>query len=95
MTSNRVPPDAIPDWLLEAVRVMQEAGRMLGNIETELHYAMRLEGLDGRLFDDLQYVRDTLGAVRVSLTVMDNTAGRVLVELAEAETSGRLVDAAA
>ena len=48
-----------------------------------------MQDLDPRLRDEMQYVRDCLGAVKISLSVMDITASRVLSDLAKAERSKR------
>jgi hypothetical protein len=61
MTDNAIPANNIPDWFLQTVRVMQDTDRALKNADTELRYAMGLEGLDSRLRDEMQYVRDAAG----------------------------------
>jgi hypothetical protein len=63
-------------------------------MEAELRYGVRLKDLDPDLRDDMQYVWDALGAVKVSLSVLDMTAGRVLSDLAKTELP-RLCPAAA
>jgi hypothetical protein len=74
MTHNAIPPNAIPDWFLQTVQVMQDTDHGVRNIDTELRHAMGLEGLDPGLRDDLQYIRDALGAVKISLSVILKTA---------------------
>ena len=81
-THQSIPPTAIPDWFLETVRVMQDTDHGLRNIETELRYAMRLKSLDPRLREEMQSMLDALGAVKVSLSVMDLSARQVLGDLA-------------
>jgi hypothetical protein len=85
MTDNAIPENDIPEWFLQIVRVMQDTDRGLKNMDTELRYAMGLEDLDTSLRDDLQYVRDALGAVKISLSLMDVSAKQVLSELAAPE----------
>jgi hypothetical protein len=85
MNQSRVPPNLIPDWFLQTVRVMQDIDRGLQGIETEMRHAMRLEGLDPRVRTEMQYVRDALGAVKISLSLMDVSAKQVLSELAAPE----------
>ena len=86
MTGNPIQPSAIPDWFLEAVRVMRDVEQGLHSLESELRYALGLQDLDPRLRDEMQYVRDSLGAVKVSLSVLDMTASRVLSDLAKSES---------
>jgi len=88
MDSNKISTSNIPDWLLQTLSVMQDTDRGVRNIDTELKHAMGLQDLDPGLRDDLQYVRDALGAVKISLSVMDVSARRVLSELAEQESAG-------
>jgi len=83
MTKNTIPPHDIPDWFLEAVRVMREIHRQLGNVQTELRYGVGLKGLDPGLRDDMQFLLDSVGATQISLSVMDITASRVLSDLAK------------
>jgi hypothetical protein len=85
MSHNRIPPNAIPDWFLETVRIMRDADQGLGNIEIEVKNAMEMEDLDPRLRDEMQYVRDAMGAVKISLSVMDMIADDVLREVAVPE----------
>jgi hypothetical protein len=91
MGQDRRQADAIPDWFLEIVQVMQDTERSVRTIDNALLHAMSLEDLDDRLRDDLQYMRDSLGAVRVALSVLDMKARRVLSELFEAEQRRRRV----
>jgi hypothetical protein len=89
MGKDPIELDAIPDWFLEVVQVMQETERSTRTIDNALRYALGLEGLDGRLRDDLQYARDSLGAVKVALSVLEMKAQRVLSEMAEVEQRPR------
>ena len=89
MTNKPIQPHGIPDWFLQAVRVMQDVEQGLCNLETELRYGLRLQDLDPRLRDEMQYVSDSLGVVKISLSVMDMTASRVLSDLAKAERAKR------
>jgi hypothetical protein len=81
MANKAIAANDIPDWFLQTVRVMQDTEHGVRSIETELCYAMGLDGLDPRLHDELQYVRNALGTVKVSLSMMDLSAGQVLLEL--------------
>jgi tRNA A37 threonylcarbamoyladenosine dehydratase len=81
MTHHRIQPNAIPDWFLETVRVMQDIDHGLCNIQIELNHAVELDGLDPRLRTELEYVRDALDAVKISLSLMDMTAKQVLHEV--------------
>ena len=87
MADKPLPLNNVPDWFLQAVRVMQDVEQGLRNLETELRYGLRLQDLDPRLRDEMQYVSDSLGAVKISLSVMDMTASRALSDLAKAERS--------
>jgi hypothetical protein len=89
MTDNPMQPNAIPDWFLEAVRVMRDLEQGLDSLESELRYALGLQDLDPRLRDEMQFVRDSLGTVKVSLSVLDMTANRVLSDLAKSELPQR------
>ena len=87
MRKKPIPPRDVPDWFLETVRIMRDVEQGLRNLETELRYGLRLQDLDPRLRDEMQYVSDSLGAVKISLSVMDMTASRVLSDLTKAERS--------
>jgi hypothetical protein len=89
MADNPMQPNAIPDWFLEAVRVMRDVEQGLHSLESELRYALGLQDLDPRLRDEMQFVRDSLGTVKVSLSVLDMTASRVLSDLAKSESPQR------
>lgn len=80
----------LPNWGLEAMRIMDEAHRMADDIETELRCAARLNGLDPRLQDKVQAVRDAVGVLKLSLSVLDYTTQQVLSErlLAQAPETG-------
>jgi hypothetical protein len=89
MTDNPMQPNAIPDWFLEAVRVMRDVEQGLHSLESELRYALGLQDLDPRLRDEMQFVRDSLETVKVSLSVLDMTASRVLSDLDKSESPQR------
>jgi hypothetical protein len=89
MADKPLSSNNVPDWFLKAVRVMQDVEQGLCNLETELRYGLRLQDLDPRLRDEMQYVSDSLEVVKISLSVMDMTASRVLSDLAKAERSKR------
>jgi hypothetical protein len=89
MLDKSFEPSEIPDWFLEAMRVMREVAQGLQSMETDLRYALALQDLDPRLRDEMQFVRDSLGTVKVSLSVLDMTASRVLSDLAKSESPKR------
>jgi hypothetical protein len=89
MIGKPFQPNEIPDWFLEAMRIMRDVDQGLHSMETELRYALGLQDLDPRLRDEMQFVRDSLGTVKVSLSVLDMTASRVLSDLAKSESSKR------
>lgn len=76
----------VPNWGLEAMRIMDETHRMADDIETELRYAARLNGLDPRLQDKVQAVRDAVGVLKLSLSVLEYTTEQVLSERLLAQT---------
>jgi hypothetical protein len=73
MIDKPFEPRETPDWFLEAMRIMRDVGQ-------------GLQDLDPRLRDEMQFVRDSLGTVKVSLSVLDMTANRVLSDLAKSES---------
>lgn len=81
MTRNGLLSNAIPHWFLRSVRVLQDTDRGVRDIDIELRRAMALDDLDPRLYAEMQLVRDALGAVKVSLSVLDMTAKNVLREI--------------
>lgn len=81
MTRNGLLSNAIPHWFLQSVRVLQHTDRGVRDIDIELRRAMALDDLDPRLYAEMQLVRDALGAVKVSLSVLDMTAKNVLQEI--------------
>jgi hypothetical protein len=87
MTHNDIPDDAIPDWFLEAARIMQDTDCSVRNIDTELRQAMSLDDMDPRLIGEMQNVRDALGTVKVSLSVFEMIADKVIDGLTESESS--------
>ena len=72
---------------METVTVMQDSDQGLRNIQTELNHAAALDGLDLRMRIELEYVRDALDAVKISLSLMDIKARQVLGEIARASHS--------
>jgi hypothetical protein len=89
MTNKPIQTRDVPNWFLEAVRAMRDADKGLHSLETELRYALGLQDLDPRLRDEMQFVRDSLGKVKVSLSVLDMTASRVLSDLAKSDSPQR------
>jgi hypothetical protein len=85
MTHNQIPQHAIPDWLLESVRVMADVDQLIRTIGRELNDALGLDKLDPRLLRELMYLIDALGAVRMRLRLMDLTTRQILSELARPE----------
>jgi hypothetical protein len=79
----RSRPQSIPNWGFETLRVMADTHRLVDDIERRLRYAVHLEGLEPRVSDKLQLVRDALGVVQVSLSALEVTAQQVLAEIAE------------
>jgi hypothetical protein len=92
MGNKPIPPRDIPDSFLEAVRVMRDVDQGLHGMETELRYALGLQDLDPRLRDEMQFVQDSLGAVKISLSIMDMTASRVLSDLGRPESLTRRLE---
>jgi hypothetical protein len=92
MTTNHIPAHAIPDWLLDSVRVMGDVDHMTRDVDNQLRHAMELKGLDARLRHELQYLRDALGAVKTGLSLMDMTARKVVADLSAGQPdAARLV----
>ncbi len=79
--NNPIPVEALPDWFREAVQLKQDTEHGVRNIEIALRHAMSRQGLDPRLRTELQLLRDTLGAVKVSLSVVEMAADRVLRDI--------------
>jgi len=89
MINNPIQARDVPDWFLESMRVMRDVEQGLHSLESELRYALGLQDLDPRLRDEMQFVRDSLGTVKVSLSVLDMMASRVLSDLAKSESPQR------
>ena len=85
MRKKPIPPRDVPDWFLETVRVMWDVEQGRRNMETQLRYGLLLKDLEPALHEEMQYVLNSLGAVKISLSVMDITARRVLSDLTKPE----------
>jgi hypothetical protein len=72
----------IPNWAYETLRVMADVHQMTASIETELRYAAHLQGMDRRLADKLQAMRDAVGVLQVSFSALEVSAQQVLSEIA-------------
>ena len=72
------------NWGVETLKVMADSRRLVADIERGLRYAVHLQGLEPRVRDQLQSVRDALGVVQVSLSTCEHTAEQVLADVAEA-----------
>jgi hypothetical protein len=79
----------IPNWGFETLRVMADTHHLVGDIERGLRYAAHLQGMEPRVGDKLQLVRDAVGVVQVSLSALERTAQQVLAEIADAPPSDR------
>lgn len=79
--NNPIPVHELPDWFREAVQLKQDTEHQVRNIEVALRLAMSRQGLDPRLRRELQLLRDTLGAVKVGLSVVDMAAQKVLRDI--------------
>ena len=75
---------AVPNWSFETLRVMADTHRLVADIERELRYAAQLQGLDPRVQDRLQSVRDAVGVLQVSLSAWAHTSRQVVAEIATA-----------
>jgi hypothetical protein len=89
MINNPIQARDVPDWFLESMRVMRDVEQGLHSLESGLRCALGLQDLDPRLRDEMQFVLDSLGTVKVSLSVLDMTASRVLSDLAKSESPQR------
>jgi hypothetical protein len=89
MTQKALPGDLAPDWFLQAVRIMQSTERGVYDIDSELRRVAAIEDIDPRLTSELQNVRDALGVVKVSLSVMDKVMEEVIEELEGSEAPDR------
>jgi hypothetical protein len=78
---------AIPNWGFETLRVMADSHRLVADIERGLRYAAQLRGLEPRILEKLQLVRDALGIVQVSLSALEVTAQQVFAEIGDAPPS--------
>jgi hypothetical protein len=75
---------AVPNWSFETQRVMADTRRLVADIERELRYAAHLQGLDPRVRDKLQSMRDAVGVLQVSLSAWAHTSRQVVAEIATA-----------
>jgi hypothetical protein len=75
---------AIPNWSFETLRVMEDTHRLVADIERELRYAAHLQGVEPRVRDKLQLVRDAVGVLQVSLSAWEHTAQQVIGEIVTA-----------
>jgi hypothetical protein len=74
---------AMPNWGFETLMVIADTQCLLADIERGLRYAVNLQGLDPRVGEKLQGVRDALGVVQVSLSALEVTAQQAFAETAE------------
>jgi predicted ester cyclase len=75
---------AIPNWSFETLRVIADTHRLVADVERELRYAAHLQGLDPRVRDSLQSMRDAVGVLQASLSVWAHTSRQVVAEIATA-----------
>ena len=73
---------ALPSWGYETLRVMAD-------IERGLRYAAHLQGMDPRVGDKLQLLRDAVGVMQVSLSACEHTTQQVFAEITEAPSQDR------
>ena len=88
MGSNRLPPNRVPVWFRQTVRVMGHVDGAVSDSAIELSDTAMLAGLDPRLRADLERVRDALGGLKVTLAVTYMNADKVLREISENPPSG-------
>jgi hypothetical protein len=63
---------------------MADTHRLVADIARGLRYAAHLQGLDPRVGDALQRMRDAVGVLQVSLSACEHTTQQVLAEIAAA-----------
>jgi hypothetical protein len=95
MTRNAIAARDIPEWFLEAARLMQEVDRELHNIDTQLRYGVALKDLDPVLREDMQCLLRCVDAAHLGLSVVDLTARRLLSDLAKSQSPKRGIASAA
>jgi len=81
---RRAYRQALPNWGHETLRVMADTHRLVADIARGLRYAAHLQGLDPRVGDALQRMRDAVGVLQVSLSACEHTTQQVFAEIAEA-----------
>jgi hypothetical protein len=61
--------------------VLADTHAQVADIERELRYATRLQGVEPRIGAHLQLLRDALGVVQLSLSVCEHTTQEVFAEI--------------
>ena len=79
---RRAYRQALPNWGHETLRVTADTHRLVADIERGLRYAAHLQGLDPRVGDALQRMRDAVGVLQVSLSACEHTTQQVFAEIA-------------
>ncbi|MGD8276357.1 MAG: hypothetical protein PVJ30_10390 [Thiohalocapsa sp.] len=74
---------ALPNWGFETLQVMADTHRLVADIERGLRYAAHLQGLEPRVGEKLQLLRDAVGVLQVSLSACEHTTQQVLAEITE------------
>jgi len=74
----------MPNWRFEARRLMANTHRWVAGTRRELRNAEQIRGLEPRVRDNSQSVRDALGVSQVSQSAWGHTAESVLAEITEA-----------
>jgi hypothetical protein len=78
---RRAHRQALPNWGHETLRVMADTHCLVADIERGLRYAAHLQGLDPRVGDALQLMRDAVGVLQVSLSACEYTTQEVFAEI--------------
>ena len=78
---RRTCRQALPSWGVETLRVLANTHAEVADIERELRYATRLQGVEPRIGAHLQLLRDALGVVQLSLSVCEHTTQEVFAEI--------------
>jgi len=81
---RRAYRQALPSWGYETLRVMADIHHLVADIERGLRYAAHLQGMDPRVGDKLQLLRDAVGVMQVSLSACEHTTQQVFAEITEA-----------
>lgn len=79
---------ALPNWGFETLQVMADTHRLVADIERGLRYAAHLQGLEPRVGERLQSMRDAVGVLQVTLSACEYTTQQVLAEITEAPRQG-------